>query len=112
MTTLGYGEHYERVPLDNAKQMALLGMTSSIFIIMAIAWSKTSFALTILRISSGWVKYLVWFIVISMNIFLGLSPLLHWVGCRPLRRAWDFTSAGTCLDPVAMVKYDIFCSGM
>jgi hypothetical protein len=87
MITKGYGKHADRVALEDIPSLALWGLTSGVFAIAAVAWSKTSFALTILRISDGWVKWLVWFIIISMNVALSLTPILHWTACRPLSKA-------------------------
>jgi len=47
------------------------------FSIVSAAWSKTSFAITLLRISDGWTYKFIWFIIISVNLSLGLAAAVH-----------------------------------
>jgi hypothetical protein len=108
---LGYGRHFDQAKIEDVPKLATLALTSSIFIVAAIAWSKTSFGLTLLRISDGWIKTLVWVIIISMNILFAISPLLHFVACAPIRKSWNPLVPGTCWDPKVYVYYDIFVSG-
>jgi hypothetical protein len=109
---LGYGKHLDHTKIEDVPTVVTLGMTSSIFVVAAVSWSKTSFGITLLRISNGWIKTTIWFIIISMNILFALSPLLHFVSCVPLRKAWNPLVPGTCWDPRVGVYYDIFASGM
>jgi hypothetical protein len=79
--------------------------------IIAAAWSKTSFAITLLRLSQGWMRWLVWFIIASVNIFLGLSCIFTYVQCTPVRRLWDNSIPGTCWPQNVVVRYNTFSSG-
>lgn len=45
---------------------------------VALALTKTSFAVTLLRISGGWQVYLIWFLIISMNIQFIVHIVLTW----------------------------------
>ena len=45
---------------------------------IALALTKTSFAVTLLRISTGWQVWVVWFLVISMNIQFVVHIVLTW----------------------------------
>jgi len=74
----------------------------------AATWSKTSFALTLLRLTNGWLKGIIWFIIITINIAMGLSALFIWVQCMPLRKAWDPFVDGKCWPPTVIVHYNIF----
>lgn len=78
------------------------------FSVTAAIWSKTSFTFTLLRLTDGWVKKLVWFIIISMNIAMGLSSLLPWVTYTPIQKSWDLSVKGKCRDPAVLVHYNIF----
>ena len=60
----------------------------------SLAWSKTSFAVTLLRLSSGMTKAFIWFIIISLNITIIVAALVPWIQCNPIARTWDFTVAG------------------
>lgn len=82
------------------------------FSLTAAIWSKTSFALTLLRLTQGWLKMVVWFIIISMNIAMGLSALFIWVQCTPIEKSWNFFAEGTCWPPEVLVHYNIFSACM
>jgi len=80
--------------------------------IVASIWSKTSFALTILRITDGWVKKLVWFLIISMNIFMGLTAIFNFAHCQPLAKVFDPMAEGTCWPSYVLLNYNLFSAGM
>ncbi|KAB5578193.1 hypothetical protein GE09DRAFT_953002 [Coniochaeta sp. 2T2.1] len=108
---LGYGCHVWDLPPelfllipDLLKVINLAGT----FSLTAAIWSKTSFAITLLRLTQGWLKLLVWFIIVSMNIAMGLSALFIWVQCTPIERSWNPFIAGTCWAPHVIVDYNIF----
>jgi hypothetical protein len=111
---LGYGYHVWDYPpellpriVDLLKVINLCGT----FSLTAAIWSKTSFALTLLRLTEGWTKQLVWFIIISMNIGMGCSALFIWVQCTPVSKSWDPNVEGTCWAPDVLVHYNIFSAG-
>lgn len=77
--------------------------------ITAAVWSKTSFGLTLLKITRGWTRKLAWFCIISMNIAMGLSALFHWIQCTPVQKTWDLSvQGGSCWPMAVLVYYDIF----
>lgn len=79
--------------------------------ITAAIWSKTSFALTVWRLSDGWMRYLVVGLIVSMNVAMGVSALLPWVQCKPLAKAWNPMLPGQCWDAHATIYYNIFSGG-
>jgi len=82
-----------------------MGLTSTVagtFSILAAVLSKTSFAITLLRILNGWMKGFVWFIIISVNIAMGLSALFGWVQCSPVAKVWQIDLPGSCWPPNGM----------
>lgn len=89
--TLGYGYHIWDLPLDKypsyLKMLKVINLAGT-FSLTAAIWSKTSFALTLLRLTEGWMRASVWFIIISSNIAMGLSALFIWVQCSPVERSW------------------------
>jgi len=111
MTSLGYGFHiWDFDAQNNMRPLLLIINVAGTFSVTATIWSKTSFAITLLRLANGSksLKVLIWFIIVSMNIAMGLSALFPWVACRPVRKAWDFLVEGTCWDPTVTVHYHIF----
>lgn len=79
--------------------------------IPAAAWSKTSFAITLLRITDGWMKRFVWFIIITVNIVLGVNGVIQWVQCWPVQKLWEPKLHGTCMPSMVVQKYNTFVSG-
>ncbi|KAG7293706.1 hypothetical protein NEMBOFW57_003763 [Staphylotrichum longicolle] len=109
MTGLGYGLHiWDFDVMNNMPPLLRIFNVAGTFSVTAAIWSKTSFGITLLHLTNGWVKKTVWAILITMNIAMGLSALFPWVNCTPLRKAWDMFAVGTCWDPKVMVHYNIF----
>ncbi len=75
----------------NFSKLVLPLLVRGTFAITSVSWSKTAFAITLLRLTDGWTKRFVWFIIASMNIVFFLSALFPWVSCTPLHAAWTFS---------------------
>jgi hypothetical protein len=110
MTTLGFGKHIWDFNPDNMQLIAMPTSLAGTFIVTATVWSKTSFGITLIHISDGWIKKAAWFCIISMNIAMFLAALLPWVSCTPVQKVWDLTVDGTCWDPHIVMYYHIFSS--
>lgn len=111
---LGYGYHVWDYPIELAPKIFDLLKVINLcgtFSLTAAIWSKTSFALTLLRLTEGWMKWTVWYIILSMNIAMGLSALFIWVQCNPIEKSWNVTMPGTCWDPKVLVHYNYFSAG-
>jgi hypothetical protein len=91
--------------------MLLVSNIAGSFLIVGAAWSKTSFAITLLRISSDWEKKLVWFIVVSVNTILGVSFIMTWIRCWPLEKVWRPWTPGHCYPYRINLMYNIFTAG-
>ncbi|KAH8843581.1 hypothetical protein MCOR27_010509 [Pyricularia oryzae] len=105
---LGYGKHAWDVPFENVDAQALIGLICTTLAITSAAWSKTSFALTLLRIAGKRVKIVIYFLIFSMNTLMGVGALLMWVNCKPLRKAWQPMIEGYCWDRQLDVIFGIF----
>lgn len=110
MVHVGYGKHSWDVTLPDVQAVQPLALTRATFIVTAAVWSKTSFAITVYRLSSRKVKWLLIFIVVSMNLAMGLGCIFSWVTCHPTRKAWDPVVEGTCWSIETLNKYSIFSS--
>lgn len=110
---LGYGKHIWDIPPENFLfRMPLIMAISGTFAILAAAWSKTSFAITLLRISQGWMWAVVWSIIVSMNVLLGLSAVFIWIQCTPVRKSWMPLVEGSCYPMGRIVDYLMLSTGM
>ncbi|KAK1751095.1 hypothetical protein QBC47DRAFT_308354 [Echria macrotheca] len=108
LTTLGIGKHIWDFPVQNFALFLLPVDIRGTFSITALAWSKTSFGITLLHLTTGWMRYVVWFIIITVNLSLFFSATLPWVQCRPLSAFWDVTVLGTCWDKNILFHYNLF----
>merc|ERR1712000_736400 len=70
--------------------------------------SKISFAITLLRLTLGYWRYLVWFTIISMVLLSLPAAILPWVQCRPFMKVFDHSLPGDCFDPSKVISYAIF----
>ena len=107
----GIGLHFEDMVLEDMPKVSMYSYAAGFATILGTAWSKTSFGITLLRISSGWVKWLVWFIIISVNLVLVASGIILWVQCRPLSKLFSEMLEGTCWNKHIVEDYQTFCSG-
>ena len=112
MVGIGFGGHIWDFPFQNMNQLLIYINVAVSFSATAAIWSKTSFAVTLLRFTEGRTKAFIWFLIISGNVFIGLTSLFPWVQCTPVRKSWDVTVSGTCWSPDVLMKYNIFSSCM
>ena len=104
----GFGKHTDDIPPEDINYLLLLGFSSGFASILAAVWSKTSFAVTLLRITTGWYKRLVWFLIITVNLILGANATIQMGSCWPPERLWQPQIEGKCLSRQIMLRYNIF----
>ncbi len=109
--SLGLGKHTWDVDPGSFAPMFKAFTVAATLSIVASIWSKTSFALTILRLTDGWLKGVVWFLIGSVNVAMGVTALLNWIHCTPVQRVWEFQAEGTCWPFEIVQYYDVFSAG-
>ncbi|KAK5654592.1 hypothetical protein OQA88_7221 [Cercophora sp. LCS_1] len=109
-TTLGFGKHVWDIPfnIQTIEKTVLTINIAGTLSLTAATWSKTSFAFTLLRLTEGWTRGFVWFIIITTNVAMGLSALFVWIQCMPVQKSWSPFMNGTCWPPTVIVNYNIF----
>ncbi|KAK4150047.1 hypothetical protein C8A00DRAFT_18365 [Chaetomidium leptoderma] len=107
-----YGRHSWDFQPPDIDAFVLVVAVRATFTVVAIAWTKTAFAMTLLRLTdrSEWMKRLLWVVIITMNIAMGISALFFWIQCRPLARSWTPSIPGSCWDSKINERYNIFSS--
>lgn len=108
--SLGFGMHLLEIAFTNREKLLLLGSLSTTFSTLSAVLSKTSFGLTLLRLTQvGYEKThaFVWVIMISMNLLMFCDALYSWVECQPSRKHWEILTDGTCWSPDIAVKFGI-----
>ncbi|KAK0712393.1 hypothetical protein B0T26DRAFT_648687 [Lasiosphaeria miniovina] len=106
---LGFG----RYPCDiDPRNFPLIGLEGqnigATFGMFAVVWSKTSFAITLLRLTEGKTKAFIWCIIVSMNIIFFLEALFVWVQCTPISKTWLPSTPGTCWGSHPVNVYGVF----
>jgi len=111
---MGFGKHSWDVDFLVLPNMFKTFSGAAILSICASTWSKTSFGLTVIRLTSGWTKKFIWFLIITTNIFMGITGLFNYIRCWPLDKLWDFTgmAPGSCWPGYIILNYNIFSAGM
>ena len=56
-------------------------------------------------------RQFVWFVIVTVNLFLGLSAIFTYAQCTPVRRLWDKRVPGQCWDSHVVIYYNTFSSG-
>jgi len=109
---LGFGKDFGAIKAELVSTARLISVFAGFFLILAACWSKTSFAITLLRISHGWPRRWVIFVIFTTNFFLAGSGVLHWAQCFPFRRLWEQDVEGNCMPLEIINGYNMFTSGM
>ncbi|KAK0705679.1 hypothetical protein B0H67DRAFT_687801 [Lasiosphaeris hirsuta] len=106
--SLGDGRHAYSLDPAVLHILGLNGNVSGTLSIMAAFLSKTSFGLTLLRLTNGATKWFICFLLVTMNIALGMSAIFIWAQCTPSAKSWHSEMEGTCWDPNVITKYGLF----
>jgi hypothetical protein len=103
----GFGLHLGEISLDKVAENVLLGCIIGTLTIAGAIWSKTSWALTMLRLTDGWYRVFVWFAIISANVYMSIGALWIWVTCTPIQKAWNPFLPGHCWSPEFFIIWGI-----
>ncbi|KAK3399199.1 hypothetical protein B0T20DRAFT_193811 [Sordaria brevicollis] len=107
----GLGKHVQAIPSENLPTIGLIGNFIGTLSILASVWSKTSLAITLLRLLSGrWTKDLLWLGVATIHVFLIINILFMWIRCSPAAKTWDVYMEGTCWDNQVYPQYAMFAA--
>ncbi|KAF2624047.1 hypothetical protein BU25DRAFT_442273 [Macroventuria anomochaeta] len=105
---LGFGKRTVDIDPNNVLTIALYTSIGASVSCFASTFSKISFGLTLLRLTTGPIKWSVWFCVVTLFLFMLPSAFITWIQCTPTAKAWNSTIEGHCWDAVITVNYGIF----
>ncbi len=108
---LGFGLHFYEVPLENLLPFGILSNISGFTSVLAVALSKTSFALTLLRLTHGWMKWFIIALIVLLNTTHLLSVVFFWLSCNPPAKTYNFLLPGECWPTSVTVNYSFFVGG-
>ncbi|KAF2797311.1 hypothetical protein K505DRAFT_144592 [Melanomma pulvis-pyrius CBS 109.77] len=108
-TKHGLGYHIVDIP-DDDLPIALKYLTiAEFFAVLALQISKTSFAVTLLRLAGrSWHNWLLWGIIITLNVVMGFDAIEIFASCTPVAKIWRPLLAGSCWDPRVIIDVSIF----
>jgi len=108
---MGFGKHNADIDEKAFSQLLLTSNAAGFATILAACWSKTSFAMTLLRITQGWTKGFVWFVIITVNLTLAMTATIQWAQCSPIEKIWISEMEGTCLPRKLIINLNTFAAG-
>lgn len=113
-TTMGFGHHSWNVDTQGPSfsKLLLIMNHTGFWSILGTAWSKTGFAITLLRISEGRIRWVIWAVIVSVNIVLYLGACFLWLQCNPPAKTYTPWLEGECWDPQVIIAYNSFSAGM
>ena len=110
----GLGRHIE-VVAENPEHLinvALLCDISESLAIMACTLGKTSFAVTLYRIVvQRWMKAVLWFVIITMNLVNVLAAIFVFVQCKDPRHLWNPEIPSKCWPTHVFTDFSLFVGG-
>lgn len=105
---LGYGLHTKDVPVQNWQYLGILGAITGTTSVLHALFSKVSFAVTLLRLTDGWMKRFIWFIIITLSVGQVSSSFMFWLRCIPAEATWNpHIKAKKCWDSKSFLAYSI-----
>jgi hypothetical protein len=92
----GLGKHsYDLVITDVTRFYLILDSRATVTI-TAMSLTKIAFAVSLLRLTTEKTKAFVWFLIITLNISLGVSAMIPWIQCKPISARWNPAIKGEC----------------
>ncbi|PVH91313.1 hypothetical protein DM02DRAFT_664123 [Periconia macrospinosa] len=109
-TIYGLGYRYVNIA-PNDFPYAMKYMTfGNFFAILALQTSKTSFAVTLLRVvTKTWQTWALWAIIITNNTVLGADAIVSIASCNPIAKRWRFELPGKCVPMSDVINFSVFC---
>jgi hypothetical protein len=105
---MGFGKRTIDIPLQNLPTIALGSSVAASISCFASTLSKISFGVTLLRLTSGYLRAFVWFCIATLFLTMLPSALGTWLACQPMEKAWNPSVEGTCKDTHGAIIYGIF----
>lgn len=109
---VGLGSHTSS-SLIRQTSLQLGVLIATVFSVLGAAWSKTSFAFTLLRITREGSRILywgIWCVVITLNVVLTFNAIVQFIWCAPAQAAWNPEIRGQCWDRMVVVRYTEFAA--
>ncbi|KAK4038326.1 hypothetical protein C8A01DRAFT_48028 [Parachaetomium inaequale] len=93
---------------ESVTAVSLYSICAGFGSILATCWSKISFAISLLRISTGRMRWFIWFIILSVNLVFASNGAIQWAQCWPVQKRWYWDMEGSCFDSSIIQNYNTF----
>lgn len=109
---VGLGSHVGSSLLEQSP-LQLGVIIATVFSVLGAAWSKTSFAFTLLRITREGNRIIywgIWCVVVTLNVVLSFNAIVQFIWCTPAQAAWNPNIDGQCWNRSVVVRYTQFAA--
>ncbi|KAK0625877.1 hypothetical protein B0T14DRAFT_599372 [Immersiella caudata] len=100
----GLGHHSWDLRISDLAAYIKIISARATFTLTTLGWTKTSFGITLLRLTKGRTKAFVWFCIVTINITTFISALVPWIQCEPISKTWNPMEEGWCWAPKVGTK--------
>ncbi|KAK4220747.1 hypothetical protein QBC38DRAFT_166815 [Podospora fimiseda] len=105
----GFGLHDADVPPENLGVFGIISNISGFASVLSVTLSKTSFALTLLRlVTDRWMKWLIYGLVALISVTHYISAIFFWVSCNPPAKTYKWDLPGECWPATFTISFSIF----
>lgn len=114
MVELGVGKHIYQIDPANFTMLHILNRVGATFAILGCALTKTSWALTMLRIvrsTRDCMRVLVWCLLVSVNVLMDVGVILNFMECDGTGLSMS-PSDIWCWTNLIAANYNVFSAGM
>jgi hypothetical protein len=83
-----------------------------LFALLAMPTGKTSFCVTLLRLTAiSWHRLILWFIIVTVNLSMWVVTVMTFAQCSPVEKLWNITLEGKCWDNRIVIYFSIVVGG-
>lgn len=92
----------------NLQSIFYFGASNLSVSIVAINLTKTSFATTLLPLTNGKTKFIVWGVIVTLTLLAIPIIVMPWIQCKPLLKTYINSIPGECIDKMVSVRFALF----
>ncbi|TLS26917.1 hypothetical protein PpBr36_03978 [Pyricularia pennisetigena] len=108
----GFGLPGRYIDAEHSYRVGLGSLVAGTMLILATTGSKTSFVLTLVRISTGPpLTVALCVAAASMNLLHLATIVIQWAQCKPLEKAWRPVLSGSCLPSAVNIDMAMASTG-
>ena len=105
---LGFGKRTVDIPVENLTTLALTTSVTATISFFALAFSKISFGVTLLRLTTSGLRWFIWFCIVTLFLVMIPSVLITWIQCNPTEKASNDALGRVCWHASIIINYGIF----